>query len=105
MRFRGTPRSFPVLHRGGGVGAVSGGGPGEGAGGGAGDGPAGDLLGVVVMAADGVQVAFAGPAAAVVGDHVVEVAAGGGAAAVGSGAGGVADLDEVAQGGAGLVTA
>jgi hypothetical protein len=36
---------------------------------------------------------------------VVQVAAGGGVAAAGSGAGGVADLDEVAQGPAGLVAA
>ena len=87
------------------MGAVSGGGPGEGAGGRAGDGPAGDLLGVVVVPAGWMEVAFAGPAALVVGGYVVEVAAGGGAAAAGAGAGGVADADEVAQGGAGLVPA
>lgn len=87
------------------MGAVSGGGPGEGAGCRAGDGPAGDLLGVVVVAAGGMKVAFAGPAALVVGGYVVEVAAGGCPPASGAGAGGVADADEVAQGGAGLVAA
>ena len=79
--------------------------PGDGAGLVAGEGPAGGLLGVVVVAAGRVEVAFAGAAAVVVGGGVVEVAAGGGAAAAGGGAGGVADLDEVAQGGAGLVAA
>jgi hypothetical protein len=51
-----------------------------------------------------VEVALAGPAALVVGGDVVEVAVGD-CPASGAGAGGVADADEVAQGGAGLVAA
>jgi len=65
--------------------------------------PAGCLLGSVVGSADGGAVAFAGPPALVVGDGVFVVAAPGGAAAAGVGAGGVADGEQVAELGAGLV--
>src|ERR1700722_2063818 len=59
------------------------------------DVPAGGLLGLVVRAAQRMQVAETGPAALVVGDGVVEVAAFGVAAAAGRGAGGLSDLDQV----------
>ena len=85
--------------------AVAGGGPGEGAGLVTGDGPAGDLLGVMIVAAGRMKVTAAGFPALVVGSHVVEVAAGGGSAAAGAGTGRIADLDEVAQGPAGSVAA
>ena len=87
------------------MGAVSGGGPGQGAGSRGGEGPGGGLLALVVVAAGRVHVALTCPAALVVGSHMVEVAVGGVVAAAGGGAGGVADLDEVAQGRAGLVAA
>src|ERR1700684_348236 len=81
----------------GGVGAAAAGGEGHDAGLGLGEGPAGGLLGFVVVAAAGADVAFTGSAAAVVGARVVEVALGGGAAAAGVGAGRVPDFDEVAE--------
>ena len=57
--------------------------------------PAGGLLGLVVAAAQRVQVAFAGASALMVGDGVVVIATGGRAAAAGIAAAGAADLDQV----------
>ncbi|HYK67122.1 MAG TPA: hypothetical protein VEV45_04190, partial [Streptosporangiaceae bacterium] len=57
--------------------------------------PAGCLLGAVVSPAQGGEVAFAGPAAVVVGGGVVEVALAGGAAAAGEGAAPLPDGDQV----------
>src|ERR1700735_7598 len=59
--------------------------------------PAGCLLGLVILAAQGFQVALASPAAVIVGQGVVDIAAGGGAGAAGGGAGPLPDLDEVPQ--------
>ena len=63
------------------LGAAAGEGPDHEAGFGLVEVPAGGLLGAVGVAAEGGQVAFAGAAALVVGDRVVEVAAVGGALA------------------------
>ena len=62
-----------------------------------GEPPAGSLLDLVVPAARGPEVAFAGPAALRVGERVVAVALGRGTAAAGEHAGPVADLDQVPQ--------
>ena len=59
--------------------------------------PAGGLLTSVVPAAERGAVAFAGPAARVVGGGVVDVAAAGGAAAAEGGAGPLPGFDEVPQ--------
>ncbi|HUK69989.1 MAG TPA: hypothetical protein VLW50_14755, partial [Streptosporangiaceae bacterium] len=57
--------------------------------------PAGSLLDLVVSAAQGSEVAFAGPAAVLVGECVVAVALGRVAAAAGEHTRPVADLDQV----------
>jgi hypothetical protein len=79
------------------VDAAAGCSPGHLPGSGLGEVPAVGLLAPVVMAAERGEVAFAGPAAFVVGDGVVEVAAGGGATAAGVGAAALPHLHEVAQ--------
>ena len=60
--------------------------------------PAGCLLGRVMPAAQGGQIAFAGAAALVVGDRVVVIAPPGGPPAAGERAGPVPVLDQVPQG-------
>jgi len=94
-----------VFHGSLGVGAVAGGGPLVQPGLGLGDGPAVRLLDPVAAAAACCAVAGAGPAALVVGDGVVEVGVAGVRGAGGEGAGAVADLDQVAEGGVRLVAA
>ena len=86
-----------------GVVASAGCGPDQGAGFGLGEVPAAGLLGLVVAAAQRVEIALAGPAALVVGDGVVVVAAGRGAAAAGESAPGASDLDDVPQRVRGLI--
>src|SRR6266487_7004007 len=80
-----------------GIAAAVRGGPLEGAGLWLGEGPAGCLLGLVVFAAQGCQVAGAGRAALVPGGGVVQVVGGGGAAAAGERAGPVPGPDQVAD--------
>ena len=67
--------------------------------------PAGGLLRLVVASAEGGETAFAGPAAEVVWDRVIDVAAGGRPPAARVGASCLADLDDVPQGRAWLVSA
>src|SRR5215813_7452826 len=78
-------------------------GPGQGAGAGLFEGPPGRLLDLVVMPAQRREVAQAGLAAAFVGNGVVDVALRGGASAAWEYAGGMPNLDQVAQGGRGPV--
>jgi hypothetical protein len=78
------------------VGAAGWGGPRGGAGGGLGDGPAGCLLGAVVAAAHGGEVALVGGAVGV-GDGVVEVAVDRLGVAGGGGAGMAAGADQVPE--------
>jgi hypothetical protein len=66
--------------------------------------PALGLFTAVVVAAQRGQVAFAGAAALVIGDGVVEVALRRGASATGSAARGGAGFDQVPEAPAGLVT-
>ena len=65
--------------------------------------PARGLFDLVVMSAEGGEVAQAGFAAVVVGEGVVGVALGGWPSAAGEDAGGVAEVDQVAQRGGGPV--
>src|ERR1700761_792887 len=83
--------------------APGGGGPAHDAGLGLSEAPAFGLFTSMVVTAQRGQVAFAGPAALVVGHGVVQVAAGGGTLAAGGGAGWVAGLDEVLEPAAGLI--
>src|SRR5689334_18836562 len=69
------------------------------------EGPGGRLFDLVVLPAQGRQIARAGPAALAVGDGVVDITADGGAAAAGGRAGAVAGFDQVADGVGGLVAA
>ena len=59
--------------------------------------PARCLLRLVILAAQGFQVALASPAAVVVGQRMIRIAAGRGAGAAGGSAGPLADLDDVPQ--------
>src|SRR6516225_8944638 len=62
-------------------------------------GPAAGLFDRMVPATQRSQIALAGAATEVVGHRVVLVTSGGGAQAAGKRAGGLPDLDQVAQGG------
>src|SRR5258707_15108278 len=80
-----------------GVGAAVRGGPDQDAGFGLGEGPAAGLLGAVMPPAQRRQIALAGGAALVIGEGVVQVAAGGGATASGEGAGPLPGADQVLE--------
>ena len=90
-------RIRPGTVRGGGVAAAAGQGPGQDAWFGLVEPPAGFLLGLVMPAAQRIQIAFASLAALVVRDRVVVVTMRGRAAAAGVAAPAVPDLDQVAQ--------
>jgi hypothetical protein len=79
------------------------GGPGQGARRGLCDAPAGGLLRAVMAATHGSAVAFASAAALVERHCVLVVACDSRAAAAGRGADGIADREQVAEAGAGLV--
>ena len=98
-------RSVGVAGGPGGVGAAAGGGPCHVAGLGLGECPAGGLLEVMVVPADGTKIAFTGPPAEVVGDRMIQIAGGGGAAAAGPRTGRLPYFDDVAEGLGGLVAA
>src|SRR2546423_7257576 len=99
MAFRRVARGF------GGVGPAGWGGPAEGPVGELVHFPSGVLLEAVVVAALRAGVTKTGPAACFVRGVVLGVAPGRGAAADGAGAGGVPDLGQVPEPGAGVVAA